>query len=67
MTAARKDSGTSYTTQSLKKALASAKVQKALEELNESAKAFEGDAEISKVFSDARQEIEKLIRVLESE
>ena len=62
-----KDSGTSYTTQSLKKALASAKVQKALEELNESAKAFDGSPEISQAFSNARQEIEKLIAILESE
>ena len=36
----RKDSGTSYTTQNLKQALAAAKVRKALDELRESVQIF---------------------------
>lgn len=65
MTADRKDSGTSYTTQSLKKALAAAKVRKSVEEFQEIAKMFQGDTETSKAFAGAQRELEELLRLLD--
>lgn len=65
MVAEKKDSGTSYTTQSLKKALAAAKVRKAMEEFQEIAKMFQGNTEASEAFTGAQRELEELLRLLD--
>ena len=63
----RKDSSTSYTTQTLKRALASARVRKALEELRESKLAFETDPEVSDAFEVAARTLEDLMYLLDHE
>ena len=64
---ASKDSGTSYTTQTLKRALASARVRKALEEIRESKTAFLDDATLSKNFKIAEQTLNDLMYLLDHE
>ena len=63
----RKDSGMSYTTASLKRALAAAKVRKALDELRESTHSFGGDSELLKFFGEAEDALNNLLDVLERE
>ena len=63
----RKDSGTSYTTASLKRALAAAKVRKALDELRESTRSFASDPTLLKLFGEAEDALNNLLDILESE
>lgn len=63
----RKDPGASYSTQTLKKALASAKVRRTLDELRESAVAFERDAHLSQLFTETIREVEKLLNALDKD
>lgn len=63
----RKDTGTAYTTQSLKRALAAAKVRKALDELRETMRSFgtDVDMELCKLFVEAEDALDSLLEALE--
>ena len=62
-----RDSSTSYTTKSLKRALAAAKVRKALDELHESTNSFGSDPELLKLFGEAEDALNGLLDALEAE
>ena len=63
-----KDSGTtSYSTQSLKRALAATKVRKALDELRESAGAFGFEPALLKLFNEAEDALNSLLDALEAD
>ena len=62
-----RDSGTSYTTKSLKRALAAAKVRKALDELRESTNSFGSDPALLKLFGEAEDALNSLLDALETE
>ena len=62
-----RDSSASYTTKSLKRALAAAKVRKALDELRESTNSFGSDPALLKLFSEAEDALNSLLNALEAE
>ena len=59
-----RDSGT---TKSLKRALAAAKVRKALDELRESANSFGSDSALLKLFGEAEDALNSLLDALEAD
>ena len=63
----RKESGTSFSTQSLKRALAAAKVRKALDELRESTNSFSSDPVLLKLFGEAEDALNSLLDALEKD
>lgn len=63
----RKNSGTSYTTNNLKKALVSARVRRALDELRESRLILGSDIEILKLLGEAHESLNRLLSLLEKE
>lgn len=59
--------GTSYTTHSLKRALASVKIRKALEDLRESFDSLNKDPTLSPLFEQATTSMTDLLTVLEKD